>query len=220
MFQPDTLWGWGAWLLGLVTLVAAAASDIKSLEVEDWLWGPALLCGVLFTTWSAITGHLSLLLLAFAILWVAMGAMVFFTGMMGGADGLGIIAVALLEPRAALITITVACVILIVTHTTLDYLINLKRIRRDSSYTAGLKKLNLLTAAFLLAVAVKHPAPFRPEAGTPVYSERTGRFTWFTDADAEEERNPVDGDWVQLALPAIPFLLASYVGVLLAPSPF
>jgi hypothetical protein len=49
MFQPDTLWGWGAWLLGLVTLVAAAASDIKSIEVEDWLWGPALLCGVLFT---------------------------------------------------------------------------------------------------------------------------------------------------------------------------
>jgi hypothetical protein len=62
--------------------------------------------------------------------------------------------------------------------------------------------------ALLLTVAVKHPAPFHPEAGGKIYSEKTEKFTWFTDTEKEEK--PREGDWVQLPMPAIPFLLASY----------
>jgi Flp pilus assembly protein protease CpaA len=213
MFQPDTIWGWGAWLLGLATLTAATVSDLKTLEVEDWVWAPAITYGVPFTAWSFITGHVNRFLFAFAMLWVALGIAIYLTGTMGKADGLAAITVAVVEPQAALIAITSGFVILIIAHATLNYVINVRREIHDASYATDLKKVNRLRAALLLVVAVKHPSPFRPEAADTVYSPRTGRFTWLTDLEKKEK--PTEGDWVQLPVPAIPFILVGYVCTLL-----
>ncbi len=218
MFQPVGLWAWSAWLLGLLTLIVATISDVKTLEVHDVTWIPALLYGTFFTMWSTvIMNSVPALPLILAIVWIILGAVIILTGWMGGADGFAIISVALLAPAAAGFTLTLAFCILIAAHLMLSYLINLARTRRQPAYTIHVKK-NPLTAAILLAVTVKHPAPFHSEAGGVVYSERTGRFTWFTDT--REDTPPKEGDWVQLPIPAIPFLLASYVLVLLLPVPF
>jgi hypothetical protein len=218
MFLPDTTWGWGAWLLGLVTLVAAAVSDLKTLEVEDRVWVPAIVYGVPFTAWSLITGHVNRFLFAFAMLWAALGLAVYYMEAKGQADGLAAITVAFIQPQAAYVALTLGFVIAIAVHATLNYAINLRRQIRGASYTGDLKKLGAFRSMLLLLVAVKHPAPFRPDAGTTVYSPRTGRFTWFTDLEHEEK--PTDGDWVQTPIPAIPFILAGYIATFLLPPPF
>jgi Flp pilus assembly protein protease CpaA len=218
MFQPVSLWAWSAWLLGLLTLAVATISDVKTLEVHDVTWIPALLYGTSFTIWSTvIMNSVPAFSLILAIVWIILGVIIILTGWMGGADGFAIISVALLAPAAAGFTLTLAFCILIATHLTLSYMINFARTRRQPAYTVHLKK-NPLTAAILLAVTVKHPAPFHPEAGGVVYSERTKRFTWFTNT--REDTSPKEGDWVQLPMPAIPFVLASYVLLLLLPAPF
>ena len=208
MLQPDSLPAFAAWLLGLVTLAAATASDIRTLEVEDWVRMPALMYGIPFTAWSTLTGRVNTLLLALAAVWIILGLAVFITGAMGRADGLAVMSVALLTPQAAFFTLTYAFIALIVTHISVACVVNLTRQRRDRSYTKKLKKLGAPAAALLLTVAVTHPAPFHPEAGGKVYSEKIGRFTWFTDTEKQEK--PREDDWVQLPMPAIPFLLASY----------
>jgi Flp pilus assembly protein protease CpaA len=218
MFQPDTIWGWGAWLLGLVTLIAATASDLKTLEVEDWVWAPAIVYGVPFTAWSIITGHVNRFLFAFAMLWAALGLAVYFMEAMGQADGLAAVTVALIQPQAAYVALTLGFVIAITAHATLNYAVNLRRQIREPSYMAGLKKIGALRGTLLLMVAVKHPAPFRPDAATTIYSPRTGRFTWLTNLEHEEK--PAEGDWVQTPVPAIPFILVGYMLTYLLPPPF
>jgi hypothetical protein len=215
MFQPDSLWAWGAWLLGLLTLAAATASDVKTLEVNDLMWVPALLYGSLFAAWSTLIMHsVPIILLVLTVVWIILGAVIIFTGWMGVADGLAIITVALLEPASAAFTLTLTFCTLIAIHLTLSYVINIARIQRQPAYTFNVKK-NPLTAAILLTVAVKHPAPFHPEAGGVVYSEQNRKFTWLTDT--RDNTKPQEGDWVQLPIPAIPFMLASYLLVFSIP---
>ena len=201
--------------MGLLTLTAATASDVKTLEVNDLIWVPAILYGSLFAAWSIVIMHsVPIILLVLTAVWIILGAIIIFTAWMGAADGLAIITVALLEPASAAFTLILTFCTLIVTHLTLSYVINLARIQRHPEYALNVKK-NPLTAAILLVVAVKHPAPFHPEAGGVVYSEQNHKFTWLTDT--RDNTKPQEGDWVQLPIPAIPFMLASYLLVFFLP---
>jgi len=217
MFQPSSLLAWSAWLLGLLTLTAATASDVKNLEVNDLIWVPAILYGSLFAAWSIVIMHsVPIIPLVLTAVWIILGAIIIFTAWMGAADGLAIITVALLEPASAAFTLILTFCTLIVTHLTLSYVINLARIQRHSAYVLNVKK-NPLTTAILLVVAVKHPAPFHPEAGGVIYSEQNHKFTWLTDT--RDNTKPQEGDWVQLPIPAIPFMLASYLLMFFLPFP-
>lgn len=219
MTQPGDVWAWFALLLGVGILAVASAKDIRSLEVDDKVWIPAIVYGVPFFARSSvplIAGSAAMQNIVLAriywfltLLWAVFGIIIFFTGWMGKADGLAIFAVAMLQPQLGWLIMTLALCASILANVILAYAINLRRIMRDKGYVRGLEKRSIWFRGLLLTVAVRHPAPILPSAGGPVYSERTGEATWL--ADTSRERRPTEGDWVQLGLPFIPFMFAAYL---------
>lgn len=86
-------------ILTFIVLAIATYYDLRFREINPWLWIPFIGLGVILTMYKLLLGVLNILIIIFSLIAPLATLLFTYIGLMGGADFLALLTIALLMPK-------------------------------------------------------------------------------------------------------------------------
>ena len=86
-------------ILTLMVLIVATYYDLKFREINPWLWVPFIAFGTVFTVYKLLLGVLDVIIIMFSLIAPLTTLLLTYVGLIGGADFLALLSIALLMPK-------------------------------------------------------------------------------------------------------------------------